>query len=156
MVSLDWYSVPAHRPSRPLPCRPTRCCPAGQPGSHLPVRWPSWPPPAHLPMGTLAATHHRKAPGPLGASSNLPRRCRQTGLDAKGVIPELLRLKFYRSWNGDFFFFFFFSKCFFVLLTAWLSTISPCWFFWFSLFFLILSFSFFSFFLGFVSFTIVN
>jgi hypothetical protein len=34
--------------------------------------------------------HHMPAP-------NLLRRCRQTGLDAEGVTPELLRLKFYSS-----------------------------------------------------------
>jgi hypothetical protein len=33
---------------------------------------------------------HSQTPAP-----NLPRRHRQTGLDAKGVSPELLRLKFY-------------------------------------------------------------
>jgi hypothetical protein len=36
---------------------------------------------------------------------NLLRRCRQTGLDAKGVTQELLRLKCYCSWTGNFFFF---------------------------------------------------
>jgi hypothetical protein len=35
---------------------------------------------------------HCQMPAP-----NLPRRCRQTGLDAKGVTPELLRLIFYCS-----------------------------------------------------------
>jgi hypothetical protein len=38
---------------------------------------------------------------------NLPRKHRQTELDAKGVTPELLRLKFYCSEPGFFFFFFF-------------------------------------------------
>jgi hypothetical protein len=34
---------------------------------------------------------------------NLPRRGTQTGLDAKGVTPELLRLKLHCSWTGKFF-----------------------------------------------------
>jgi hypothetical protein len=85
---------------------------------------------------------------------------RQTGLDAKGMTPELLWLKLYCSWTGDFFSLFF--KCLFVLSAVWLSTISPYWFIWLSFFFLSLSlslslsFSFFSFFLGYVNFTIVN
>jgi hypothetical protein len=48
----------------------------------------------------LHATLHRENRRALAlpdASSNLPRRCRQTGLDAKGVTLELLRLKFYCS-----------------------------------------------------------
>jgi hypothetical protein len=40
---------------------------------------------------------HRNAPVPSDASPYLPRRCRQIGLDAKGITPELLRLKFYCS-----------------------------------------------------------
>jgi hypothetical protein len=74
-------------------------------------------------------------------------------LDAKGVTPELLRLKFYCSWTRIFFLFF---KCLFFLSTVWLSTIYPCWFLRFAFFFLSFSFSFFSFFLGFNSFTIVS
>jgi hypothetical protein len=40
-------------------------------------------------------------------AANLPRRHRETGLYDKGVTPELLRLKSYCSWTGDFFFSFF-------------------------------------------------
>jgi hypothetical protein len=36
-------------------------------------------------------------------AANLPRWCRQTGLDAKGIMPELLRLNFYCSSTGIFF-----------------------------------------------------
>jgi hypothetical protein len=49
-------------------CRHTTLCSTGPPG-----------------RGGL---QHYKTPAP-----NLPRRCRQTGLNAKGVTPELLRLK---------------------------------------------------------------
>jgi hypothetical protein len=42
---------------------------------------------------------------------NLPRRCRQTGLDVKGVTPELLRLKFYWSQTGNFLFLLSLSVC---------------------------------------------
>jgi hypothetical protein len=80
---------------------------------------------------------------------NLHRRHKQTRLDARGVTPEWLSLKFYCAWTGNFLFFFLFFKWLFVLLTIWLSTISPCWFLWFSFFFFFL-------FLGFVSFTIVS
>jgi hypothetical protein len=62
-------------------------------------------PPAHKKL--LHATLHREskgAPAPMLAP-NLPRRHRQTRLDAKGVTPELLRLEFYCSWTGNFFFF---------------------------------------------------
>jgi hypothetical protein len=45
----------------------------------------------------LPTAHHSRAP-------NLPRRHRQTGLDAKRGTPELLRLKFYCSRTGCFFF----------------------------------------------------
>jgi hypothetical protein len=61
-------------------------------------------PPAHTKL--LHATLHwenRKAPALPDSGSNLPRRCRQTELDAKGVTPELLRLKFYCFWTGNFF-----------------------------------------------------
>jgi hypothetical protein len=63
---------------------------------------------------------------------NLLRRCRQAGLDAEGVTPELIKLKFYCFWTWNFFFF----KCLFVLFTVYLSTISPCWFLWFCIYFL--------------------
>jgi hypothetical protein len=63
--------------------------------------------PPDQPAGTPATIDHRRAPAPPDISPNLPRRCRQTGLDAKRVTPELLRQKFYCSWTGDFFFLFF-------------------------------------------------
>jgi hypothetical protein len=84
---------------------------------------------------------------------SLPMRHRQTGLDAKRVIPELLRLRFYFSWIRNFSFLF--KKYLFVFV--WLSTISPCWFLWYSFSFpFLVSFSFFSFFLGFLTFTTVS
>jgi hypothetical protein len=50
------------------------------------------------PMGPQPPTTcPRKAP-------NLPKRHTQTGLDAKGVTSEQLKLKFYYSRTGDFFF----------------------------------------------------
>jgi hypothetical protein len=54
-------------------------------------------PPVHKPTGTIAATYHRRVPAPPDSSCTLPRRDRKTGLDAKGVTLELLRLKFYYS-----------------------------------------------------------
>jgi hypothetical protein len=146
--STSWHTEITGGPSLP-------CChhlPAGLPGLHH-TRPPDccllacWP--AGTPVAIPATTSHRRAP-------NLPRRSRQTGLNARGVTPELLRLKFYCSWTEDIFFFFLFFKCLFVLFTVWLSTISPCWFLWFSFFIFSFSFSFYSFFLGFVSFTIVS
>jgi hypothetical protein len=93
------------RPDRSLPCRPTRLLPA-----HWPTRMPGCclpasPPAYQLPPATGGVQHHQmQAP-------NWPRRHRQTGLDAKGIAPELLRLKLYCSWTGNvlknsFFFFF--------------------------------------------------
>jgi hypothetical protein len=64
-----------------------------------------------------------------------------TGLDAEGVTPELLRLKFHCSWTWNFF------MCLFVLFLVCLYTTSTCWDFWFP---------FFSFFLCFIVFTIVS
>jgi hypothetical protein len=71
----------------------------------------------------------------------LLKRGRQTGPDAEGITPDLLRLKFYYSWN-----FFFFSlsvclvSCLFVhhlsLLIFWFSIFSS--FLLFSLSFLVL------------------
>jgi hypothetical protein len=49
------------------------------------------------------ATPHRKAP-------NLPKRHTQTGLDAKELTSEQLRLQFCCSTTGDFFFSFFFPS----------------------------------------------
>jgi hypothetical protein len=68
--------------------------------------------PGHHPAGlpgcclrpTTGGLHHHQMPAP-----NLPRRRRQTGLNAKQETTELLRLKFYCSWTRDFFFPFFFS-----------------------------------------------
>jgi hypothetical protein len=54
-----------------------------------------------MPVGPWDPTQlHRRAP-------NLPKTHTQTGLDAKGVTSEQLRLHFYCSITGDFFFFFF-------------------------------------------------
>jgi hypothetical protein len=103
--------LPDYRPAMPPTCRPTRLLPAGPPGRHPTrpqsarppsARPPPQQPPAHqLPPATRRLQHHQmQAP-------KLPRRCRQTGLDAKRVTPELLRQKFYCSWTGDFFFLFF-------------------------------------------------
>jgi hypothetical protein len=60
--------------------------------------------PTHRPLPATGGLQHHQTPAP-----NLPRRCRKTGLDAKGVTPELLRLKFYCSWIRGFFFSFLFS-----------------------------------------------
>jgi hypothetical protein len=76
-ITKHWKNRWAATPMLPPPCRPTR------------------PPPAGLPPHLLPATggfQHHQMPAP-----NLPRRCRQTGLDAKGITTELLRLKFYCS-----------------------------------------------------------
>jgi hypothetical protein len=55
----------------------------------------------HRPVGPHPpATHHKRAP-------NMPKRHTQTGLDAKGVISEKLRLQFYSSKTGNFFSFLF-------------------------------------------------
>jgi hypothetical protein len=107
---------------------------------------------AQGPCPNTGGLQHCQIPAP-----NLPRRCRQTGLKAKGATPELVRLKFYCSWTRNFSFLFsLFFKCLFILFAVWLSTTSPCWFLWFSFFFPSFSFSFLSLFLGFVSFTIVS
>jgi hypothetical protein len=51
----------------------------------------------HRPVGPHPlATCHRKAP-------NLPKRHTQTGLDAKNLVSEQLRLQFYCSRSSDFF-----------------------------------------------------
>jgi hypothetical protein len=138
---MSWYTdtptlpPPAHWPTRMPPThQPTRFCPAGLPDHRLPAHW-------LLPTTGGLHYHQTLAPG-------LPRRHRQRGLDAKGVTPELLRLKFYFSWTRDLFLFS-------------LSICSSC-----SLFdcptslpvdfFCSPFFSRFSFFLGFVSFAIVS
>jgi hypothetical protein len=116
-----------------LPCRPTRL---------LPTR-----PSAHRLQTTTGGLQHHQMPAP-----NLPRRNRQTGLDAKVVTPELLRLKLYCFWTRDFFcsffsFFFLFSlsiclscslsDCLPYLLVDFFG--SPFFFFPFFFFFLLLS-----------------
>jgi hypothetical protein len=83
---------------------------------------------------------HRRAP-------NLPKRYKQTGLDAKGVTSEQLKLQFYFFRTGFFFFFFCLS------LRVWLSGLlfdhppSLPFVHFFLSFFLSLSFLFFLFFL---------
>jgi hypothetical protein len=89
---------------------------------------------------------------------NLLRRCRQTGLDAKGATPELLKLKFYCSWALDFFFLFSFFLCSLSVCLSCHCLIFHHIYLLISLvlhFLLSFSFSFFSFFLGFLTFTIV-
>jgi hypothetical protein len=53
------------------------------------------------PIKSFSTPHYTEKTGGLQhhqtLAPNLPRRCRQTGLEAKGVTPELLRLKFYCS-----------------------------------------------------------
>jgi hypothetical protein len=56
-------------------------------------------------FNTTLQWENKRAPSPPAAGSNLPRRCRQKGLDAKGITPEVLRLKCCCSWTGNFFFF---------------------------------------------------
>jgi hypothetical protein len=70
---------------------PLGCGPPARPQAH-------WPLPHRL--SATGGLQHHQTPAP-----NLPRRCRQTALDAKRVTPELLRLKFYCSCTRDFFFF---------------------------------------------------
>jgi phosphotransferase system glucose/maltose/N-acetylglucosamine-specific IIC component len=85
-------------------------------------------------------------------SPNLPGRprqtgekiSRQTGLDPKGVTPELQRLKFYGSRTRNFFLLFF--ECLFVLFAVGCSTYVPVDFFgspFFSFFFFFLFLSWF-------------
>jgi hypothetical protein len=113
-------SQPAHHPTWSPPYLPL---PSGPP------RWHPIGLPAHRQPPTTGGLQHHQM-----LSWNLPRRCRQTGLDGKGVTLELQRLKLYCSWTSYFLFF----NCLFVLSAVWLSTISPCWFLWFSTFFLFL------------------
>jgi hypothetical protein len=142
----SWKASPCHNTLKEqVGCCPTTGLPdlrpAGLPGRHLLAHCP----PTMLPPTCCWHTSHCLTTGGLQnhqrPAPDLPRRCRQIGLDAKGVTPELLRLKFYCSWTGDIFFLFF--KCVFVLFTVWLSTISPCWFLLFSFFSLSFSSSFF-------------
>jgi hypothetical protein len=100
-LDLDPAGPPAHWPlphthARPPPTSPTGLslpaslpdlCPAVLLGQHLPTSLlAQW-----LPPMTGGLQHHQTL------YLNLPRRCRQTGLDAQGVTPELLSLKFYCS-----------------------------------------------------------
>jgi hypothetical protein len=65
----------ARWPTRLLPHRPARPPPA-----HWPIG-PSTGPPAHQSLSTTGGLQQHQMPPP-----NMPRRCRQTGLDAKGAI----------------------------------------------------------------------
>jgi hypothetical protein len=97
-ATIHWKSRHhPHRPARVPLTGPSGLSPTGTPGLHP----PTGPPAHHLPPAKTELQHHQM-PAP-----NMPRRGRQTGLDAKGVTPELLRLKFYCSWTRNFFFFFF-------------------------------------------------
>jgi hypothetical protein len=117
--------------SKGLPdCHPTGqpgFCPTGLPGCCLPAHQATallrehWhnghhpadlpdhcllAPPAHQPLPATGMFQHQQT-----LATNLPRRHRQTGLDAKGVTPDILRLKFYCSWTKNFFLFFFSLFC---------------------------------------------
>jgi hypothetical protein len=97
-------------PAGPPLASPPGLCPSGPPGLS-PTEQPNCRSPAcrlaHWPPPTTERLQQHQTPAP-----NLPRRCRQTGLDAKGITPELLRLKFYCSWTRNFFFqFSLFFKC---------------------------------------------
>jgi hypothetical protein len=96
-------------------------------------------------------THHRRAP-------NLPKRHTQTGLDAKGVTSEQLRLQSYCSRTRIFCYYCFpFFKDFPARFAVWSPTISLIFLFLSSLFLLsFCPFSFLSFSLGFVSINIVT
>jgi hypothetical protein len=80
--------------------------PQNSQAAHQPTGSPVCSPPtgllAHWLPPATAGLHHHQTPDP-----SLPVSRRQTGLDAKGVTPELPRLKFYCSWTRDFFFSFF-------------------------------------------------
>jgi hypothetical protein len=87
----------SHQSASLLPHRSAKLPSAGLPGHH-----PLTSPLAHQMLTPTGRLQQHQMPAP-----NLPRRCWQTGLDAKGVTPELLRLKFYCSWTEDFFLFIF-------------------------------------------------
>jgi hypothetical protein len=130
----------AYRTTRLPPCRLTillltglPCfCPTKQPGHCLLAHQASAPrncqasAPWHCqtsacPLTQQSATRglqHHQIQVP-----NLPRRCRQAGLDAKGVTPKLLRLKFYCSWIRNFFSLYFFFS--FTCLSCSLSDCPP-------------------------------
>jgi hypothetical protein len=114
---------PGQNSPKLLPTSSPGHCPTGLLGHHPPARQDAARLLAHWLLPTTEGLQHHQMPAP-----NLPRKRRQTGPDAEGVTPEVLRLKFYSSWPGIFVFFFLFLKCLFVLFAVWLSTISPCWF----------------------------
>jgi hypothetical protein len=96
-----------HWPARPPPRwaathQPTRLQPAHCP-TGLAGHWPAGPP-AYWQWPTTGGLQHHQTLTP-----NLPRGCRQIGLDAKVVTTEILRLKLYCSRNRDFCFLLFFS-----------------------------------------------
>jgi hypothetical protein len=81
----------------PMPIRHTR------PMLQRPASSLQWKASSHRHVGPHPpATCYKRAP-------NLPKRHTRTGLDAKRVTSEHLRLQFYCSRTGDFFFFFLFS-----------------------------------------------
>jgi hypothetical protein len=98
----DWIHAPPESPPlrahwAPAPCE-TTISPA-KPGS-TPLR-----------LHQATALHACQITAPPGSRSghhkwapNLPKRHRQTGLDAKGVTSEQGRLQFYCSRTGDLFF----------------------------------------------------
>jgi hypothetical protein len=83
-----------HWPTRLPPRRPTRPPPTGLPGCS-PARPPPW----------QHTSHHLPQEGSNTTRQQLQTCLGDAGLDAKGVTPELLTLKFYYSWTGDSFFF---------------------------------------------------
>jgi hypothetical protein len=142
--------LPSLCPTGPLGCCPLASQATAPPDNHLPAHQASaWQThqvatqhtcqAAACPPPTIGGLQHHQTLNP-----NLPRRHRQTGMDAKGVTQEQLRLiLLFLNW---WFYFFPFLKGLAVLFNVWSSTISPCWFLWFSFFFFF-SLSFFFFFL---------
>jgi hypothetical protein len=95
-ITIHWKNRWAATPTLLLPC----CRLPASPLDHHPTRLP--PHRLTRPLPTTGGLQHHQTLTP-----NMSKRCRKTGLDAKGVTPELLRLKFYCSWTRDFFFFLF-------------------------------------------------
>jgi hypothetical protein len=81
------------QPARLLPPDPPGHPPAEPSDYCLPTNLPGCCPPTSSLANQLLPTTRGLQPHQMPAP-NLPRRRRQTGLDAKGVTPELLRLKF--------------------------------------------------------------
>jgi hypothetical protein len=112
-----WAKITICRSAGLLPHRPAGLLPTSLPGL-CPIDLPDChPPTCHLLTGLLphqaSACQLARPPTATGglqhhqmSAPNLPRRHRQTGLEPKGVIPELLRLKFYCSWTRNLFFYF--------------------------------------------------